>query len=83
LTDQIDRSLATLEDMLRTLLDISKLDAGVLRPEFGPVAIASLFEPLEQEFVATAAKRNLDFRIMPSSAVVRSDPLMLRRILQN
>ena len=83
LTDQIDRSLATLEDMLRTLLDISKLDAGVLRPEFGPVAIASLFEPLEQEFVATAAKRNLGFRIMPSSAVVRSDPLMLRRILQN
>jgi CheY-like chemotaxis protein/anti-sigma regulatory factor (Ser/Thr protein kinase) len=33
--------------------------------------------------VATAAKRNLGFRIMPSSAVVRSDPLMLRRILQN
>jgi signal transduction histidine kinase len=83
LTEQIDRSLATLEDMLRTLLDISKLDAGVLRPEFGPVAIGSLFEALEQEFAASAARRNLGFRIMPSSAVVRSDPLMLRRILQN
>ena len=34
LAEQIDRSLATLEDMLRTLLDISKLDAGVLKPEF-------------------------------------------------
>ncbi|KWV48941.1 hybrid sensor histidine kinase/response regulator [Bradyrhizobium macuxiense] len=83
LTDQIDRSLATLEDMLRTLLDISKLDAGVLKPEFGPVAIASLFEPLQQEFSPTATKRNLSLRIMPSSGVVRSDPLMLRRILQN
>jgi signal transduction histidine kinase/CheY-like chemotaxis protein len=83
LTEQIDRSLATLEDMLRTLLDISKLDAGVLRPEFGPVAIASLFEPLEQEFSSTAAKRNLTLRIAPSSGVVRSDALMLRRILQN
>lgn len=83
LTDQIERSLATLEDMLRTLLDISKLDAGVLRPEFGPVAIASLFEPLQQEFRATAAKRNLALQIVPSSAVVHSDPLMLRRILQN
>ncbi|KJC57455.1 ATPase [Bradyrhizobium sp. LTSPM299] len=83
LTEQIDRSLATLEDMLRTLLDISKLDAGVLRPDFGPVAIASLFEPMEQEFSPTAAKRNLTLRIMPSSGVVRSDTLMLRRILQN
>ncbi|MFB9265971.1 ATP-binding protein [Bradyrhizobium erythrophlei] len=83
LTEQIDRSLATLEDMLRTLLDISKLDAGVLKPEFGPVAIASLFEPLQHEFSPTAAKRNLALKIVPSSGVVRSDPLMLRRILQN
>jgi two-component system, sensor histidine kinase len=83
LTDQIDRSLATLEDMLRTLLDISKLDAGVLRPEFGPVAIASLFEALQEEFIPIAAKRGLALCIVPSSGVVRSDPLMLRRILQN
>jgi signal transduction histidine kinase/CheY-like chemotaxis protein len=83
LTEQIERSLATLEDMLRTLLDISKLDAGVLRPEYGPVAVASLFEPLEQEFRPIAAKRNLALRIVPSSGVVRSDTLMLRRILQN
>jgi signal transduction histidine kinase/CheY-like chemotaxis protein len=83
LTEQIDRSLATLEDMLRTLLDISKLDAGVLKPEFGAVTIASLFEPLQQEFSPIAAKRNLALRIIPSSAVVRSDQLMLRRIVQN
>ncbi|MBR0794239.1 response regulator [Bradyrhizobium jicamae] len=83
LTDQIDRSLATLEDMLRTLLDISKLDAGVLKPESGPVAIASLLEALQHEFMPIAAKRGLALRIMPSSGVVRSDPLMLRRILQN
>jgi signal transduction histidine kinase/CheY-like chemotaxis protein len=82
LTDQIDRSLATLEDLLRTLLDISKLDAGVLKPEFGPIAVASLFEPLEQEFSPVAAKRGLHLKIMPSSATVSSDPLLLRRILQ-
>jgi CheY-like chemotaxis protein/anti-sigma regulatory factor (Ser/Thr protein kinase) len=69
--------------MLRTLLDISKLDAGVLKPEFGPVAIASLFEPLEQEFSPVAAKRGLHLKIVPSSATVSSDPLLLRRILQN
>src|ERR1700761_7421590 len=83
LTDQIDRSLSTLEDMLRTLLDLSRLDAGVLKPEFRPVSLASLFEPLLQEFSPIAAKRNLAFRIVPSACFVQSDPLMLRRILQN
>ncbi len=42
----------------------------------------ALFEPLQQEFAATAARRNLCAPIMPSSAVACSDPLMLRRILQ-
>ncbi|MFX6869051.1 histidine kinase dimerization/phospho-acceptor domain-containing protein, partial [Acinetobacter baumannii] len=56
LTEQIDRSLATLEAMLRTLLDISKLDAGVLKPELRQVTISSLLEALEQEFASTAAK---------------------------
>jgi signal transduction histidine kinase/CheY-like chemotaxis protein len=83
LTDQIDRSLATLEDMLRTLLDLSRLDAGVLKPELRPVSLASLFEPLLQEFSPIAAKRKLAFKIVPSTCFVHSDPLMLRRILQN
>jgi signal transduction histidine kinase len=83
LTEQIDRSLATLEALLRTLLDISKLDAGVLKPEYRPITIASLFEPLQQEFAAIAAKRNLSLKIRFSREAVVSDPLMLRRILQN
>jgi two-component system, sensor histidine kinase len=83
LTEQIDRSLATLEDLLRTLLDISKLDAGVLKPEVRPVSISTLFEPLRQEFTPVAAKRHLVLRIEPSTETVLSDPMMLRRILQN
>jgi len=83
LTGQIDRSLATLEDLLRTLLDISRLDAGVLKPEVRPVAISALLEPLKQEFVPIAAKKNLSLKILPCNNAVMSDPLMLRRILQN
>ncbi len=83
LIGQVDRSLLTLEDLLKTLLDISKLDAGVLRPEARPIPISSLFDPLRQEFVPLAAKRGLALTIQPSSDIVMSDPLMLRRILQN
>lgn len=81
--EQVDRSLETLEDLLRTLLDISKLDAGALKPEVKAMALASVFEPLRREFAPVAAKRGLSLRIVPSSQAVTSDPMMLRRILQN
>jgi signal transduction histidine kinase len=83
LIEQVDRSLLTLEDLLRTLLDISKLDVGVLKPEPRPLLISSLFDPLKQEFAPFAAKRGLSLTIQPSSHAVISDPMMLRRILQN
>lgn len=83
LVDQVDRSLVTLEDLLRSLLDIAKLDAGALRPQLRPILISSVFEPLLREFAPLAAKHNLGLRICPSSAAVVSDAMMLRRILQN
>lgn len=83
LIEQVDRSLATLEELLRTLLDISKLDAGALKPEARPITMASLFEPLREEFCPIATKRGLALDIMPSSLAVTSDYLMMRRILQN
>jgi signal transduction histidine kinase/CheY-like chemotaxis protein len=83
LIGQVDRSLLTLEDLLRTLLDISKLDAGVLKPDMRPIKVSTLFEPLRQEFAPLAAKRGLSLRILPSPHAVVSDPLMMRRILQN
>ncbi len=83
LIEQVDRSLLTLEDLLRTLLDISKLDAGMLKPEVAPILVSSFFDPLEQEFASFATKRGLSVRIRPTKEAVISDPLMLRRILQN
>ena len=83
LVDQVDRSLVTLEDLLRSLLDIAKLDAGALRPELRPILISTVFEPLLREFAPVAAKHKLDLRICPSSLAVVSDAMMLRRILQN
>jgi signal transduction histidine kinase len=83
LVDQVDRSLMILEDLLRSLLDIAKLDAGALRPQAGPVSMSSLFESLRREFAPIAAKQGLSLRICPSSLGGISDTMMLRRILQN
>ena len=83
LIDQVDRSLVTLEDMLRSLLEIAKLDAGALRPDVRPTALAPLFEQLRDEFEPIAMRQGLSLRIRTSQLAVSSDAMMLRRILQN
>ncbi len=83
LVEQVDRCLTTLEDLIRTLLDLSKLDAGVMKPDIRAFALNDVFEPLAGEFMHFARKRGLKLRIAPSQRAVASDPLMLRRILQN
>lgn len=83
LVRQVERSLETMDDLLRTLLDISKLDAGVVQPEFSDVALESLLAGLKSDFQPLAEKKGLRLRFRPSAASVRSDRTLLRRILQN
>lgn len=83
LIDQVDRSLLTLEDLLRSLLEIAKLDAGALRPDVRPLALAPLFEQLRNEFEPIAARQRLALQICTTDLAVSSDAMMLRRILQN
>ncbi len=82
-TRQIDLALTSLEDLIRTLLDMSKLDAGVMRPDLAGLGLEQILSPLRAEFAPIAASRNLRLTILPSRAYVRTDPLLLRRILQN
>ena len=80
---QIDLALTSLEDLIRTLLDMSKLDAGAMRPDVAVVELESVLSPLRDEFSVLAAARGLKLSVRPSRAYVRTDPLLLRRILQN
>ncbi len=83
LIDQADRSLATLEDLLRTLLDLSKLDAGVMTPDLQAFAIDDLVASLVKEQAQAATRRGLKLRHFSVRRMVRSDPLLLRRVIQN
>jgi len=83
LVGQVERALETMEDLLRTLLDISKLDAGVVRPEIGDIALEPLFQSLKSDFEPMAAKKGLVLRFRPTNVVIRTDRSMFRRILQN
>ena len=80
---QIDHALSTVEELLRTILDISRLEAGVITPDLRPVALAELFESLAASLGPLARSKNLVLTARPTDAAVVSDPVMLRRILQN
>ncbi|WP_346796219.1 NahK/ErcS family hybrid sensor histidine kinase/response regulator [Halomonas sp. Bachu 37] len=79
----IDNSLQAAEELLSTLLDISKLDAGALTPRRSHFALADILLPLRAEFDVMAENRGLDLSVVPTRLWVDSDPQMLRRIVQN
>ncbi|NYS59940.1 NahK/ErcS family hybrid sensor histidine kinase/response regulator [Vreelandella salicampi] len=79
----IDNSLQAAEELLGTLLDISKLDAGALTPRRSHFALADIFQPLRAEFDVMADDRGLDLDVVTTKQWVDSDPQMLRRIIQN
>ncbi|MCG5240751.1 hybrid sensor histidine kinase/response regulator [Azospirillum doebereinerae] len=83
LVENIDLALASVEDLLSALLDISKLDAGAVTPEVTDFPLRGVLVPLATEYAAVAAERGIALRVVGSGAVVRSDMRLLRRIVQN
>lgn len=79
----IDASLQSAEELLSTLLDISKLDAGALTPRRKVFALHDVIQPLKTQFEVMAEERGLEFTVIDTHMIVDSDPQMLRRILQN
>ena len=80
---QVERSLGTMDSLLRTLLYMSRLDAGDVKPQWQSVSLDALFASLASDFEPTARQRGLELRVRASGLHVRSDPTMLRRLLQN
>ncbi|RPE81437.1 PAS-domain containing protein [Vulcaniibacterium tengchongense] len=80
---QIVGALDSTHDLLGSLLDMSRLEAGGLVPQPREFPLAEVLEPLASEFGAIAAARGLRFRFVGCRAWTRSDPQLLRRVLQN
>ena len=79
----IDRALGSVESLLGTLLDISKLDAGAVSAEKAEFVIGDLISVLADEYAPIAKGASLELVVVPCSRVVRSDPALLSRVLRN
>jgi PAS domain S-box-containing protein len=80
---RIDASLRSAEEVLMTLLDISKLDAGALPPKLTTFPVDEVLQELAEEFTALAREGGIALRHVPCRMAVRSDRRFLRRIIQN
>lgn len=81
--EQIAGALGSAEDLLAGLLDISRLDAGGLQAQPVDLPLQPILEGLAREAGVVAEARGLSLRCVPTDAWVRSDPQLLRRVLQN
>ncbi|WP_171894191.1 sensor histidine kinase, partial [Pseudomonas aeruginosa] len=83
LVNNISHSLEDVENLLGTLVDISKLDAGVITPDIAPFELGELLGNLAAEYRQVAASEGLRLDFVACGALVRSDQQLLARILRN
>lgn len=83
IVQSLKSSLRAMEEMFESLLDMSKLDAGVMKANVSPFMINDVFETLEMTFAPQAEAAGLQLRVIPSSLALRSDPKLVARILAN
>jgi len=77
------KSLDSMARLLNALLDISKLEAGIVKPDIADCAVQKIFDDLRAEFEEQAQTKGLELIIEPCGDVARSDSRLLTQILEN
>jgi len=83
IAEQVGVAVTALRELLDAILDISRLDAGVISPEAADFRVNTLLARLDTSFAPSAAEKGLRWRVLPSRLFARSDPVLLERILLN
>lgn len=79
----INASVAALEGLFNELLDISKIDSGVIQPRLTHFALEEMFGRLRDEFAAEAREKGLRLTVTSGGHTVMSDAVLLERIVRN
>lgn len=83
LISKTDKSIQSADDLLKGLLDISRLDHGNVIAHPVDIPLAPLLEDLLDEAAPMASKAGLEIRIVPTRLSVRADPDFLKSVLRN
>ena len=90
---QIGKSVNALVDMFDDLLDVSRLDAGIVEPRWQHFLLGSLFDRIYGDFAPLAQAKGLSFQLPVCNGdsyeqgecnlAIYSDPFLLERMLRN
>ncbi|HTY98468.1 MAG TPA: hybrid sensor histidine kinase/response regulator, partial [Rhodocyclaceae bacterium] len=83
LANNINASVAMLEALFSELLNISRIDAGVVQPEPADFDLDPLLSRLCRDFEAETLNKGLQLRLRSEDVTVHSDPYLVERILRN
>jgi len=83
LVTRVDAAIQAMNELFNALLDVSRLDAGVLEPNLTSFPVEQLLMRVESTFAETAREKGLRLRVVQSGAWARSDFILLERILFN
>lgn len=83
LVARLDETLGAMSGMLDTLLDLNQIEAGIVQALTVDCRIDDLLGRLRDQFAYHADAKGLGLRVMPCSAVVRTDPRLLEQMLRN
>ena len=83
LLTRVDAALDTVDDLLGSLLDISRLDAGAWPVTLAPLPVGRLLARLLEEYGPQARSLGIDLRVVPCAAVIHTDRALFERVLRN
>jgi signal transduction histidine kinase/CheY-like chemotaxis protein len=83
LIDHLDASVGAMDGLFMSLLDISRLDAGVVEAAPAAIALQPLLTRICRDLAGEAAAKGLTLDVAPTRLAVVSDPVHLERILRN
>lgn len=81
--EHLVKSIESIDELLSSLLDISKLDAGVVKVNAADIRLQPIFNQIRSEFEAQAERLNLRFRMRNTKLAVHSDPVLLTNVIRN
>lgn len=83
LSKGVTSSLSSAESLLSMLLDMTRLESGVLKPQFSDFALDEVLGPLAREFSVISEQKGLQLNYVATTVWVHSDRRFLHRIIQN
>jgi two-component system, sensor histidine kinase len=81
--DNADRAFASVEQLLESLLDISRFETRSVETNVTEFALSDILQALAAEFQPVSERKNISLKFIATHLWVRSDQALLRRVIQN